>query len=91
MDENQICYYPTVVANRWLAMRLEVIGNLLILFASLFAVFSRGSIEPGLVGLSLSYGLNVTNALNMLVRSTTDVETNMVSVERIQEYQAYIS
>ena len=83
-----MCYYPIVVANRWLAIRLELVGNLIILFASLFAVLSRGTIQPGLVGLSLSYALNVTNALNMLVRMTTEVETNMVSVERIQEYQA---
>jgi ATP-binding cassette, subfamily C (CFTR/MRP), member 1 len=87
VDENQICYYPIVVANRWLAVRLELVGNMIILFASLFAVISRGTIQPGLVGLSLSYALNVTNALNMLVRMTTEVETNMVSVERIQEYQ----
>jgi ATP-binding cassette, subfamily C (CFTR/MRP), member 1 len=86
-DENQICYYPIVVANQWLAVRLELVGNLIILFASLFAVISRGTIQPGLVGLSLSYALNVTNALNFLVRNTTEVETNMVSVERIQEYQ----
>ena len=41
----------------------------------------------GLVGLSLSYALNVSNSLSMLVRVSSDVETNMVSVERIQEYQ----
>jgi len=90
VDENQVCYYPIVVANRWLGIRLEIIGNLLIMFASLFAVISRGSIQPGLVGLSLSYALNVTNALNMLVRMTTEVETNLVAVERIQEYQGSI-
>ena len=88
VDENAVCYYPIVVANRWLAIRLELVGNLIILFASLFAVLSRGTIQPGLVGLSLSYALNVTHALNMLVLRTTEVETNMVSVERIQEYQA---
>ena len=41
----------------------------------------------GLVGLSLSYALNVSTSLSMLVRISSDVETNMVSVERIQEYQ----
>jgi ATP-binding cassette, subfamily C (CFTR/MRP), member 1 len=87
VDENQICSYPIVIANRWLAIRLELAGNVIILFASLFLVISRGSIQPGLVGLSLSYALNMTSALNILVRLTTEVETNMVSVERIQEYQ----
>ena len=43
--------------------------------------------DPGSVGLSLSYALNITGAMNMLVRMTSEVETNMVSVERITEYQ----
>ena len=54
------------------------------MFAALFAVLSRGSINPGSVGLSLSYALNVTGTLNMLVRLTSEVETNMVAVERIR-------
>merc|ERR1712004_178298 len=70
-----------------LSIRLECIGNLIVMFASLIAVLSRGTIDPGVVGLSLSYALNVTGALNQLVRMTTEVETNMVSVERIREYQ----
>ena len=87
IDDNQITYYPTIVANRWLGIRLETIGNVFIMFASILAITSRGTIDPGLVGLSLSYSLNVTNALSFLVRISSDVETNMVSVERIQEYQ----
>jgi ABC-type multidrug transport system fused ATPase/permease subunit len=56
-------------------------------FASLFAVIARDRMDPGKVGLSLSYALNVTGAMNLLVRMTSEVETNMVSVERIREYQ----
>ena len=59
IDINQTCYYPTFVANRWLAVRLEVIGNLVIFFAALFAVLSRNTLDGGDVGLSLSYSLTV--------------------------------
>lgn len=59
VDINQICYYPSVIANRWLSVRLETIGNLVVLFAALFAVLSRQDLDPGLVGLSISYALNV--------------------------------
>ena len=66
VDINQMCYYPTFVSSRWLSVRLETIGNLIILFASLFAVLARDTMDPGLVGLSLSYALNVTGKSQFL-------------------------
>jgi ATP-binding cassette subfamily C (CFTR/MRP) protein 1 len=62
VDLNQICYYPSIVANRWLSIRLETIGNLVVLFASLFAVIERekGTMDPGYVGLSITYALSVS-------------------------------
>ena len=60
------------------------LGNVLILFAALFAVLSRDVMDPGLVGLSLSYALTVTQSLSYLVQMTSEVETNMVGVERIK-------
>ncbi|XP_055919617.1 multidrug resistance-associated protein 1-like isoform X7 [Eupeodes corollae] len=85
VDLNQLCKYPSVIANRWLAVRLEMIGNLIILFASLFAVLG-GQTNAALVGLSVSYSLQITQTLNWLVRMTSDIETNIVAVERIKEY-----
>ncbi|XP_055852945.1 multidrug resistance-associated protein 1 isoform X6 [Episyrphus balteatus] len=85
VDLNQLCKYPSVIANRWLAIRLEMIGNLIILFASLFAVLG-GQTNAALVGLSVSYSLQITQTLNWLVRMTSDIETNIVAVERIKEY-----
>ncbi|XP_036267183.1 multidrug resistance-associated protein 1 isoform X2 [Pipistrellus kuhlii] len=86
VDENQKAYYPSIVANRWLAVRLECVGNCIVLFATLFAVISRNSLSPGLVGLSISYSLQVTTYLNWLVRMSSEMETNIVAVERLKEY-----
>ncbi|XP_063922476.1 multidrug resistance-associated protein 1 isoform X2 [Zophobas morio] len=85
VDVNQVCYYPSIISNRWLAVRLEMIGNLIIFFAALFAVLGKDQ-NPGLVGLSVTYSLQITQTLNWLVRMTSDVETNIVAVERIKEY-----
>ncbi|XP_054702251.1 ATP-binding cassette sub-family C member 3 isoform X2 [Grus americana] len=86
MDENQKSYYPGIVSNRWLGVRVEFVGNCIVLFAALFAVIGKNSLNPGLVGLSVSYALQVTLSLNWMVRMTSELETNIVAVERIKEY-----
>lgn len=93
VDHNQVAYYPSICANRWLAIRLEFLGNLIILFAALFAAIQRNygdqinlPISAGLVGLSITYALQVTSVLNMTVRMTSELETNIVAVERTKEY-----
>ncbi|KAL1498078.1 hypothetical protein ABEB36_008934 [Hypothenemus hampei] len=85
VDLNQTCYYPSIISNRWLSVRLEMIGNCIILFAALFAVLGKGQMA-GLVGLSITYCLQITQTLSWLVRMTSEVETNIVAIERIKEY-----
>ncbi|CAN7994936.1 unnamed protein product, partial [Ixodes hexagonus] len=70
----------------WLAIRLEFCGNLIVLFAALFAVFGSESLDGGTVGLSLSYALSITATMNWMVRMSCEFETNIVAVERIMEY-----
>ena len=86
VDTQVSCFNCSVGASRWLAIRLEFCGNLIVTFAALFAVLSRDSIDAGTIGLSMSYAMSVTNCLTWLVRSTADLELNNVSVERILEY-----
>uniref|UniRef100_A0A3P8Z0T1 ATP-binding cassette, sub-family C (CFTR/MRP), member 3 n=1 Tax=Esox lucius TaxID=8010 RepID=A0A3P8Z0T1_ESOLU len=86
VDENQKSYYPGIVSNRWLGVRIEFIGNCIVLFAALFAVIGKAHLNPGLVGLSVSYALLVTMSLNWMVRMTSDLESNIVAVERVKEY-----
>lgn len=106
VDRNQICYLPSISVNRWLAVRLELIGALIIFIASVLSLskLMTSGIDAGLVGLVLSYGLNATSSLvshcfasilhsasltfskNWVVRSASDVEQNIISVERILHY-----
>ncbi|XP_062570070.1 multidrug resistance-associated protein 1-like isoform X1 [Saccostrea cucullata] len=79
-------YYTFQSIFRWLAVRLEFVGNCVVFFACLFAVLERDTLSAGIVGLSVTYALNVTQTLNWLVRMTTELETNIVAVERVKEY-----
>jgi ATP-binding cassette subfamily C (CFTR/MRP) protein 1 len=54
--------------------------------AALFCVIERDNIDAGLAGLSLTYALSLTGILNWLVRQSSEVETQIVSVERVNEY-----
>uniref|UniRef100_A0A8C0F3X1 Canalicular multispecific organic anion transporter 1 n=1 Tax=Bubo bubo TaxID=30461 RepID=A0A8C0F3X1_BUBBB len=86
MDINQKSVHSWIVSNRWLAIRLEFVGSLVVFFSGLLAVISKGTLEGGIVGLSVSSALNVTQTLNWLVRMSSELETNIVAVERVHEY-----
>jgi hypothetical protein len=66
---------------RWLGIRLELLGNLVTFFTALFAALSNefGFVaSAGMVGLAVSYSLNVTETLNFAVRQISELETNIV-------------
>uniref|UniRef100_A0A8B9MV57 ABC-type glutathione-S-conjugate transporter n=1 Tax=Accipiter nisus TaxID=211598 RepID=A0A8B9MV57_9AVES len=86
VDENQRICFPGAVADRWLATNLEFLSNGIVLFAALFAAMGRTHLSPGTAGFSISYALQITGVLNWMVRSWTEIENNIVSVERVREY-----
>ncbi|KAI8088846.1 multi drug resistance-associated protein MRP [Halteromyces radiatus] len=122
LDSNQKAYYPSMACNRWLALRLELLGSVVIfsaailsvlgvlyqtsstlestssssllttndwivsLMKSILKVMGATAVDPGLVGLSVSYALNVTSSLTWVIGLYCRFEINIISVERIKEY-----
>lgn len=91
LDVQQNAYFLTFASQCWLGVRLELVGTFIIFSACLCAVleyrtYGGSEIFAGLAGLSISFALNVTQALNWSVRMASDLEANMVSVERINQY-----
>lgn len=89
LDQNLRAFYPGIAGNRWLAFRLECLSSIIIFGAAFLSVVSLArhvAVDPGLVGLSLSYALSITQTLNWMVRQYTEIESNIVSVERLKEY-----
>lgn len=62
---------------RWLAIRLEFLGNLVVFFAALLAVISRNSLDSGLVGLSISYALNVSDSHTHYTHTADNDDVNV--------------
>ena len=50
---------PVSLICRWLAVRLEFVGNIITFLSALFAIVAKDSISSGLAGLSISYAMQV--------------------------------
>ncbi|KAF9912167.1 hypothetical protein EC991_000577 [Linnemannia zychae] len=85
-DVSANAYFAWIVTNRWLQIRLECLGSVIVLAAALFAVLSRDTLNPASAGLALSYAMGVTQDIVWLVSALCDLQNHLVSVERIEEY-----
>lgn len=86
VDRMNEAYYLTIANQRWLAIHLDIIATILALIIALLCVNRVFSIGASSVGLLLSYVLQIAGQLSMLLRTMTQVENEMNSVERISSY-----
>ncbi|XP_071359815.1 ATP-binding cassette sub-family C member 10 isoform X2 [Trachinotus anak] len=88
VEQNQRCLFLSNAAMQWLDIRLQLIGVAVVTGLAVIAVVQHQfhSVDPGLVGLSLSYALSITTLLSGLIFSFTQTEMQLVSVERTEEY-----
>ncbi|KAH9122042.1 hypothetical protein AeMF1_006483 [Aphanomyces euteiches] len=90
LDRNQHAYFLNFTANCWLALRLEFAGRIVATAAAVFAGVGHevhaGEAFAGLGGVALPYAFDVTQSLNWTVRALSTIQTQMVSVERINTH-----
>ncbi|KAK6459277.1 P-loop containing nucleoside triphosphate hydrolase protein [Scheffersomyces xylosifermentans] len=86
IDNNNRPFFYLWVANRWLSLRVDAVGSLVMLFTGIFVLLSVGKIDAGLAGLSLTYAIAFSESALWIVRLYANVEMNMNSVERLKEY-----
>ena len=84
VDDNIMCPYSQAMANIWLRIRMDLIGNAITFGAAIFCVL--GSRKGGDVGYIISYCFSILSNLSWFVKISADIETNSVSIERIYEY-----
>uniref|UniRef100_A0A671K6A9 ATP-binding cassette sub-family C member 9-like n=1 Tax=Sinocyclocheilus anshuiensis TaxID=1608454 RepID=A0A671K6A9_9TELE len=83
-DTNNTAYLFLSAANRWLEVRTDYLGAVIVLTAAVTAIWT--SSQSGLVGLGLTYALTVTNYLNWVVRNLADLEVQMAAVKKVNSF-----
>eukprot|EP00899_Mesostigma_viride_P029749 jgi/Mesvir1/995/Mv17535-RA.1 len=86
LNRNSRAFYSWSAIQRWLGFRCDCLVAATILAASLVAVIARDHLSPTLVGLALTYSLQLSGMLQWTVRQSAELENLLVSVERMLEY-----
>ncbi|MCJ1406702.1 hypothetical protein MMC19_000769 [Ptychographa xylographoides] len=86
IDQMNSAYYLTFSNQRWLSVRLDAIGNILVFTTGILVVTSRFDISPSIAGLVLSYILSIVQMIQFTVRQLAEVENAMNATERIHYY-----
>ncbi|KAJ3351226.1 Multidrug resistance-associated protein 4 [Entophlyctis luteolus] len=91
-NDNTRMYFSFLSSARWLGFRLDCLSSFFLGLISIGTAALKGSagsaigVNSGTVGLLLTYSLQLVGTLQWAVRQAAEVETQMVSVERILEY-----
>ncbi|KAI1342933.1 ABC multidrug transporter-like protein [Xylariaceae sp. FL0016] len=86
IDEFAGAYFLTFSNQRWLSLRLDFIGLIMIFVLGMLVVTSRFSVDPSTGGLVLSYMLSIMGMFQFAVRQMAEVENDMNNTERIHHY-----
>ena len=86
LDVMNRAYYLTIIDQRWLGIRLDFVGDILIFVVAILVVTSRFSVSPSIAGLVLAYCVQVVAMMGWMVRQFAEVENNMNATERVHHY-----
>ncbi|KAK7284166.1 hypothetical protein RJT34_18907 [Clitoria ternatea] len=80
-------FFCSLAAIEWLCLRMELLSTFVFAFCMVLVVsFPRGSIDPSMAGLAVTYGLNLNARLSRWILSFCKLENKIISIERIYQY-----
>jgi len=85
-DANNEAFYAYRASERWLGVRLEVLGAVVVLVTGMLLSGLKFMIPAALAGFAIAYANNMTSMLQFLVRNVAETEAMMNCVERILHY-----
>ncbi|KAF9094962.1 hypothetical protein BGX23_001326 [Mortierella sp. AD031] len=86
LDDNNRTFFLLWTANRWLHWRVDIAGALVAFTTGMLILQNSDTIQPGWAAMSLTYSLMFTGTVVWVIRSYTENELNLNSVERVVEY-----
>ncbi|KAG0161391.1 hypothetical protein PDIDSM_8925 [Penicillium digitatum] len=86
IDEASNFSYLMIASQQWLNLRLDTLGNVLILFVGALMVMSDNSIPASMSGLLMTYALAVVQIIPGIVSQTAEIENSFITVERMIQY-----
>lgn len=90
LDTNTVPYVMFFIANRWLALRLDLISAFVTGITALIIVLTYESLTPAMAGLALSSALQMTGLFQFTVRLAIETEARFTSVHRVLDYSKTI-
>uniref|UniRef100_A0A671UTH0 ATP binding cassette subfamily C member 4 (PEL blood group) n=1 Tax=Sparus aurata TaxID=8175 RepID=A0A671UTH0_SPAAU len=85
-DLHSEAWFLFLTTSRWFAVRLDGICSIFVTVTAFGCLYLRDGLEPGAVGLALSYAMTLTGMFQWGVRQSAEIENMMTSVERVVEY-----
>ncbi|XP_044072656.1 ATP-binding cassette sub-family C member 4-like isoform X5 [Siniperca chuatsi] len=85
-DLHSEAWFLFLTTSRWFAVRLDGICSVFVTITAFGCLYLRDGLEPGAVGLALSYAVTLTGMFQWGVRQSAEIENMMTSVERVVEY-----
>ncbi|KAF9315904.1 Multidrug resistance-associated protein 1 [Podila horticola] len=79
-------FVASMTVKRWAEIQLRLLSTGVVLCAAVLAVVGRDNVDASLVGLTLSFAMTFTEEVSSLVRISSDLQNQLISVERVVEY-----
>ncbi|VDN25615.1 unnamed protein product [Gongylonema pulchrum] len=90
LDANSGAVFMYQSAMRWLAVWLDLLVVAITFLVSLLIVLLTGSVAPADAGMALAFAIQMSGIFQFAVRTQTELEVKMTSVERITYYSDHI-
>ncbi|KAK3795778.1 hypothetical protein RRG08_031859 [Elysia crispata] len=85
-DLHTEAWFLFITTSRWFGVRIDWLSILFTASVVYCSVLAADAMDPGFVGLSVVYTLNLMGRFQWAVRQSVELENQMISVERVLQY-----